>query len=139
MEEFCHLSNAASTHTQHEKSKCQTRFCSEDTLFIDSKDEEKLAALFTEDGTYEFAGKKNTGAKNIIACREQLFKNSPHRDHPVVKVYTFGEEDHELMALGNVDYGKGEIHEWAGRYSIVKDAKGELKFKHAQIILVSTV
>lgn len=43
------------------------------------------------------------------------------------------------MVLGTVDYGKGEIHEWAGRYSIVKDAKADLKFKHVQIILVSTV
>lgn len=43
------------------------------------------------------------------------------------------------MVLGTANYGKGETHEWAGRYSIVRDAKGELKFKHVQIILVSTV
>lgn len=35
MEEFYHLSNAASTHTQHEKSKCEIRFLKAN-LFIDN-------------------------------------------------------------------------------------------------------
>ena len=86
---------------------------------------------------YEFAGKKAYGHKAIIDFREQLFKDSPHRDHSIVKVYSFGNNDHELMALGIVNYGKDESHEWAGRYSIVNDAGG-LMFKHVHIILVST-
>jgi len=76
-----------------------------------------------------------------LAFRESLFSNIPYRDHPVVKVYSFGSNDLELLALGEVDYKfkDGTVHKdnWAGRYTIVKDDAGELKFKHVEIIIVS--
>lgn len=123
--EFYHLSNAASSHNEHDK------------------DEEKLGSLFTSDGIYEFAGKKNKGPEAILAFRAQLFSNVEHRDHPIVKVYTFGADDHDLLALGQVEYknvggpgGGSHKDEWAGRYIIVQEGD-QLKFKHVQIIIVS--
>ncbi|KAK4221446.1 hypothetical protein QBC38DRAFT_522345 [Podospora fimiseda] len=124
LEEFYRLSNAASSHTQHKK------------------DEQKLASLFTSDGVYEFAGRKNTGHDAIVAFRNDLFAHQEHRDHPVVKVFTFGSDDHELVALGEAEYrdsARGsQKEEWAGRYSVVKDADGQLKFKLVQIFISNT-
>ncbi|KAH6614678.1 hypothetical protein B0J18DRAFT_439904 [Chaetomium sp. MPI-SDFR-AT-0129] len=121
LEEFYRLSNAASSHTQHDK------------------DEQRFVSLFTPDGIYEFAGKKQTGHDAILAFREQLFANVEHRDHPLVKVYTFGANDLELLALGQVEYkdpeGGSHNEEWAGRYSIVPGPAGKLLFRHVQIIL----
>lgn len=124
LERFYHLSNAASSHTQHEQ------------------DEQALVALFTPDGIYEFAGRKNTGHQAILAFREDLFSHAGHRDHPVVKVFTFGSDDRELLALGEVEYRDDSAgtrkEEWAGRYTIVEDASGELKFKHVQILIANS-
>ncbi|GAB1318552.1 hypothetical protein MFIFM68171_08762 [Madurella fahalii] len=123
LETFYRLSNAASSHNEHEK------------------DEQKLVDLFTPDGVYEFAGTKNKGAQAILGFRKKLFNNVAHRDHPVVRVYSFGTNDRELLALGEVEYrhpnGKSHTEEWAGRYSIVQDDAGALKFQHVQIILAS--
>jgi hypothetical protein len=78
---------------------------------------------------------------DILAFREHLFKNAPHRDHPVVRFYTFGKNDLQLMCLGKVDYkfedGSKHEREWAGRYEIVQVPGGGLKLKKAQIIIVS--
>jgi ketosteroid isomerase-like protein len=124
LEEFYHLSNAASSHTEHEK------------------DEQKLVSLFAPDGVYEFAGKKNKGHEAILAFRAQLFSNIEHRDHPVVKVYSFGTDDKNLLALGEVVYrdpaGGSHKEEWAGRYIIVQH-DGEFKFKHVQIFIASNL
>jgi hypothetical protein len=80
-------------------------------------------------------------APAILIFREFLFKNAPHRDHPVLQVFTFGEDDLQLMVLGKVGYnfedGTSHEREWVGRYEIVKDHDGKLKFKKVQIILVS--
>jgi len=121
MEEMIHLSNSASTHTEHEK------------------DEAAFANLFTNDGIYEFAGKQGVGHKGIHDFREQLFANIPHRDHPIHKVYTFGKDYLDLMAFGSVDYVHHDksthSDNWAARYFITKDESGQVKFKHIQIIL----
>lgn len=125
-------------------------------------DEEKFASLFTEDGTYEFAEKVYKGHKGICHLdqdskrkshsltklssleisdfREFLFNNIPHRNHPAIQFYTFGDDDSQLMCIGKVEYkyedeSKHEC-EWAGRYEIVKSSDGELKFKRVQIITV---
>jgi hypothetical protein len=83
----------------------------------------------------------NLTITEIIAFREFLFKNSPHRDHSISQVFVFGEDDLQLMVLGAVQYNfeDGSIHErqWAGRYQLTKDHDGKLKFKKAQIIIVS--
>ena len=122
LQDFYHLSNAASSHTEHKK------------------DEQKLVSLFTPDGVYEFAGKKNEGHEAILAFRAGLFSNIGHRDHQVVKVYPFGNNDQDLLALGEVEYrgldGASHKEQWAGRYAIVQDG-GELKFKQVQIFIVS--
>jgi uncharacterized protein (TIGR02246 family) len=118
----------------------ETALTSELTTYID---EQKFADLFTTDGVYEFAGEKNTGRAAILAFRESLFSNIAHRDHPVVKVYSFGSNDLELMVLGEVTYVFGDegvrSQEWAGRYTIVEDDAGGLKFKPVQIFTVSIV
>ena len=54
-----------------------------------------FAALLTEDCDYEFRGTKDDRAKNTIAFREHLFKNSPHRHHNIVRCYIFGMDDQE--------------------------------------------
>lgn len=78
---------------------------------------------------------------DIIAFREKLFSAIPHRDHPVVRFFTFGNDDMNLMCYGHVGYqypeGTTNMKEWAGRYKIVKTESGELKFKYVQIIIVS--
>ncbi|QDS75304.1 hypothetical protein FKW77_001367 [Venturia effusa] len=122
MEEYFHVSNAASTHTTHDA------------------DEERFASLFVEDGTYEFAEKAYKGHKEISDFREFLFNNVPHRDHPAIQFYTFGDDDLQLMCIGKVEYkyedGTKHECEWAGRYEIVKLSKGALKFKRVQIITI---
>lgn len=104
-------------------------------------DEQKFAEFFTTDGVYEFAGAKNTGHPAILGFRESLFSNIAHRDHLVLKVYSFGSNDLELMVLGEVNYvfedGRKRSQEWAGRYTIVTNDVGELEFQHVKIITVS--
>lgn len=80
-------------------------------------------------------GRRAKGSKEIIALREALFKETPHRDHPLVQIFTDGSNDLELMGLGTVAYGPEDQHsrEWAGRYSLVKTGDG-LKFKEVKII-----
>lgn len=77
----------------------------------------------------------------IIEFRDKLFKSAPHRDHPVVKIFTFGSDDMNLMCYGRVGYkypeGTTNQKEWAGRYKIVKTESGSLKFKYVQVIVVS--
>jgi len=55
-------------------------------------------------------------------------------------VYPFGNNDQDLLALGEVEYrgpaGASHKEQWAGRYVIVQDG-GELKFKQVQIFIVS--
>lgn len=76
----------------------------------------------------------------IIAFREKLFKSVPHRDHPVVKFFTFGPDDLNLMCYGRVGYkypeGTTNMKEWAGRYKLIKTDTGALKFKYVQVIIV---
>jgi len=62
MEEMIHLSNSASTHTEHEK------------------DEAAFANLFTNDGIYEFAGKQGVGHKGPYCSPLGLY----HRLHRFV-------------------------------------------------------
>jgi hypothetical protein len=65
----------------------------------------------------------------------------PHRDHPAVKIFTFGSDDMNLMCYGTVGYKSADetvnMKEWAGRYEIVRTNSGTLKFKYAQVIIVS--
>lgn len=78
----------------------------------------------------------------ISDFREFLFNNVPHRDHPAIQFYTFGDDDLKLMTIGKVvyKYKDGSKHdcEWAGRYEIEKSSEGELRFKRVQIITVSS-
>ncbi|ATZ57877.1 hypothetical protein BCIN_15g03980 [Botrytis cinerea B05.10] len=124
LEEHFQLSNAASSHND------------------DTADEQKFANLFTSDGTYEMAEKQSVGHKEIVSFRQKFFKNIPHREHPVVKVFTFGSDDMNLMCYGTVGLKtSGEtknMKEWAGRYEIVKTDSGSLKFKYVQIIVTET-
>lgn len=59
----------------------------------------------------------------------------------MVKIFTFGSDDMNLMAYGRVGYkypeGTTNMKEWAGRYKIVKGGDGELRFTYVQVILVS--
>lgn len=61
----------------------------------------------------------------------------------MVKFFTFGPDDLNLMCYGRVGYkypeGTINMKEWAGRYKIVKTESGVLKFKYVQVILVSFV
>ncbi|KAL9618246.1 MAG: hypothetical protein Q9160_007016 [Pyrenula sp. 1 TL-2023] len=95
--------------------------------------------MFTETGIYDFMGRKATGRKEIMALRKDIFDKVPHRDHPVMEIYTYGDNDLELMALGKVGYKHhsgedGGEREWAGHYSLEKVAGGDLKFKLVKII-----
>ena len=76
---------------------------------------------------------------DIIKMREKLFPNIPSRHHRILKLYTYGSNEHELLAYGEVDYehhhgGKADTH-WASKYS-VKQVGNELKFAHVHIVLV---
>lgn len=59
----------------------------------------------------------------------------------MVKIFTHGTDDHLLMAYGRVGYkypeGTTNMKEWAGRYKVVKDEGGKLKFSYVQVIVVS--
>lgn len=87
-------------------------------------------------------GRKATGRQEIIALRKDLFNEVPHRDHPIKEIFTYGEDDLELMSLGTVGYkyhsgDSGRDREWAGHYSLEKVKGGGLKFKYVKIIGVS--
>jgi len=104
-------------------------------------DEDKLASLFLADGVYQFGPLVGRGHDGIKDLREKLFANIPHRKHPAVRIYTFGDDQMELMVLGKVEYkfheGHGHDTDWTGRYSLGRDEDGTLKFKEMQIIMVS--
>lgn len=104
-----------------------------------SLDDDYFADLFTTDGVYDFMGRKATGKREITALRAALFKEIPHRDHPLVQVFSSGDNDLELMALGKVDYvhhsGTPHSKDWAGLYRLVKTGNA-LKFKEVKIIAV---
>ncbi|CAF9926818.1 MAG: hypothetical protein GOMPHAMPRED_004235 [Gomphillus americanus] len=123
LEEHIHYSNAASSSNNH------------------TADEQKFAQTFTEDGIYEVAETQSVGPDAIIAFREKFFKDVPHRDHPVVKVFTYGPDDKNLMIYGNVgvELPEGTKHskEWAGRYEIVDTGSGGLKFKYVQVFVTA--
>jgi hypothetical protein len=95
--------------------------------------------MFTDDGIYQFADNANQGRQKIHQFREFLYSNIPHRDHSILKVYTQGTNDLEMMALGSVSYKHhdGSSHEtdWAGLYSLTKSQDGALKFQKVQIII----
>ncbi|KAF7910106.1 uncharacterized protein EAE98_010904 [Botrytis deweyae] len=121
LEKYFQLSNAASSHNNHEAN------------------EQEFAELFSNDGIYEFAEEQNVGRDAIISFRKKLFANVPHREHPVVRIFTFGSDDMNLMCYGTVGYKLSDdtvnMQEWAARYEIVKTGPGDLKFKYVQIIV----
>ena len=71
--------------------------------------------------------------------RKALFAHIPHRDHRLVKIYTAGSDQNNLMAHGKVDYKHHHGHttatDFAGRY-VLEKVGDEIKFKVVQIILV---
>ncbi|KAF5878812.1 putative fungal specific transcription protein [Botrytis fragariae] len=121
LEKYFQLSNAASSHNDHEAN------------------EQAFAELFSNDGMYEFAEEQNVGRDAIISFRKKLFASVPHREHPVVRIFTFGSDDMNLMCYGTVGYRLSDdtvnMQEWAARYEIVKTEPGDLKFKYVQIIV----
>ncbi|KAK8911094.1 hypothetical protein QC760_000155 [Botrytis cinerea] len=123
LEKYFQLSNASSSHNDHEAN------------------EQEFAELFVNDGTYELAEEQSVGRDEIISFRKKLFANIPHREHPVVRIFTFGSDDMNLMCYGTVGYKISDepvnMQEWAARYEIVRTGPGDLRFKYVQIIIVS--
>lgn len=82
-----------------------------------------------------------TPKTEIVALRKALFAHIPHRDHRILRYYTFDKENMHLMGLGTVGYKHHHGHEtgsdWAAKYDLVK-VGGEAKFKHVQVIVVSS-
>ncbi|TGO43522.1 hypothetical protein BOTNAR_3529g00010 [Botryotinia narcissicola] len=121
LEKYFQLSNAGSSHNDHEAN------------------EQEFAKLFLDDGVYEFAEEQNVGREAILSFRRKLFANVPHREHPVVRIFTFGSDDMNLMCYGTVGYKLSNdvinMQEWAARYEIVNTESGDLKFKYVQIII----
>ncbi|KAM0315750.1 hypothetical protein ACHAO8_003602 [Botrytis cinerea] len=139
LEKYFQLSNASSSHNDHEASMLLLIHVTR--LLNKSEDEQEFAELFVNDGTYELAEEQSVGRDEIISFPKKLFANIPHREHPVVRIFTFGSDDMNLMCYGTVGYKISDepvnMQEWAARYEIVRTGPGDLRFKYVQIIIVS--
>ncbi|PSR79582.1 hypothetical protein BD289DRAFT_455767 [Coniella lustricola] len=101
--------------------------------------EEALAELFDpEKGVYQLASKKAQGREAIIELRKALFASIPRREHRVVKIFTFGEDQSQLLVLGKVEYGHHHGHEtnsdWASKI-VLSTSEGQPKLAEVQIIV----
>lgn len=98
------------------------------------------ADLFTSDGEFSMNDKKAQGTKQIRDLRKAIWSHVPGRDHSPVQIYTHGDDQMDLMILGEVSYKHHAGHEtgadWAAKMKLEKQGD-KVKVVRYHIIVVS--
>lgn len=98
------------------------------------------AGLFTSNGEFSMNEKKATGTQQIRDLRKGIWSHVPGRDHSPVQIYTHGDDQMDLMILGEVSYKHHHGHEtaadWAAKMKLQKE-NGEIKVAKYHIIVDS--
>ncbi|ROV91613.1 hypothetical protein VSDG_07898 [Cytospora chrysosperma] len=121
LETFYELSNAANSASDTDTNE---------KAFADLFDPEK--------GVYQLASRKAEGRDAIFALRKALFAYIPRREHTAVKLFTYGQDQTQIMVLGKVEYSHHAGHDTAGDWAakiVLTRAGGEPKFLEVNIIV----
>ncbi|KAI1845949.1 hypothetical protein JX265_011155 [Neoarthrinium moseri] len=95
---------------------------------------------FTQDATFKLGSKTSQGRKEITDLRLGMWTAVSQRKHTVEKVFPFGNNSHEVMLYGTVEYelkagGKANV-EWGGRAELVKSNEdGKFRMQFYQVYL----
>lgn len=76
----------------------------------------------------------------IRALRKAIWSHIPNRDHSPVQIYTYGDDQYDMMVFGEVSYdhhhpGHQTATEWAARFKLAKEG-GEIKVRVCHVIVV---
>ncbi|CAF9939839.1 hypothetical protein IMSHALPRED_001650 [Imshaugia aleurites] len=100
------------------------------------------ADLFTPGGEFSMNDKKAKGTQQIRDLRRAIWAHVPGRSHSPIQIYTHGDDETDLMILGDVSYSHHAGHEtgadWAAKMKLEKQ-EGEVKVAYYHIIVVSSV
>ncbi|KAL2755431.1 hypothetical protein ACRALDRAFT_1076934 [Sodiomyces alcalophilus JCM 7366] len=102
-------------------------------------DHQAYADNFTDDATFILASKVSRGRSEILSTREGMWENIASRKHTPAKIFPYGNNSHEFMLYGDVDFtfkngGEGKLP-WAARAELVQSPAGVWKMSFYQVYL----